>query len=330
MARRALVVGVDHYSAFDDLPSCGADAAAMVDRLSRNVDGSKNYDCVLRCSSSGNDITRSSLRNELRELFAFNGEILFYFSGHGSVDSAGGWLATSDAKPDDIGITMDEVLSYANGASPRPRDILIVLDCCYGGNLGSPATLNSGTAGQLSALRNNTTVLAASLPNQPALAGPNLSAFTSALVDGLDGGAADHLGFVTASSLYAYAERRFNAWEQRPIFKSNITDVTIIRHCAPLVELHRLKQLPALFPDPHYQFQLDPEYEPQDQDGNLPTSYNVEKYETSRLLKTFRNVGLVKSTVLDEDFYYSARLGHSVELTLRGQEYWHLIRNDKI
>jgi hypothetical protein len=222
------------------------------------------------------------------------------------------------------------VLSYANSASPRPQDILIVLDCCYGGNFGSPSALNVGSTAQLAALRENTTVLAASLPSQTASAGNPLSVFTGAIVDGLDGGAADHLGFVTASSLYAYAERRFGAWDQRPVFKSNITDVTIVRRCAPLVEMHRLRQLPELFPDPHHQFQLDPEYEPQDQDGRLPQQYNAEKYETSRLLKEFRNVGLVRSTILEEDFYFAARLSHSVELTLRGQEYWHLIRNGKI
>jgi hypothetical protein len=302
----------------------------MAERLSQNADYSANYDCITRCSGLGSDITRASLRKDLKALFGYSGEVLFYFSGHGHVDQAGGWLATTDGSQDDVGIGMDEVLSYANNASPRPQDTLIVLDCCYGGAFGTPAVLNASAAPQIAVLRDNTTVLAASLPTQVATAGSPLSQFTGALIDGLDGGAADHLGFVTASSLYSYAERRFAGWDQRPIFKSNVSDVSVTRRCAPLVELHRLRRLLDIFPSQHHQFQLDPAYEPQDQDGNLPAKYDATKYETSRLLKEFRNVGLVKSSILGEDFYFAARLSHTVELTLRGQEYWYLIKNGKL
>ena len=321
MPRRALIVGIDNYANFVHLSSCVADATAMEQRLSRNVDGSANYSCVTILADASAMVNRADLRGQLATLFNYSGEVLFYFSGHGHADLTGGWIATSDGTANEVGISMDEILSFANNANPRPRDILIILDCCDAGNMGSPGTLGS----QITSLRENITVLAASLPRQPALAGPDFSAFTTALIGGLDGGAADHLGFVTASSLYTYAERRFGAWDQRPIFKSNITDVNIVRQCAPLLELHSLRKLPDFFPDPHVQFQLDPGHEPQDADGNLPSAYDKNKFEQSRLLKVYRDVGLVRATNLGEDFYFAARRSHTVELTLRGQEYWYLV-----
>ncbi len=329
MSRKALIVGIDSYDNFAALPSCARDADDVEARLSRNVDASTNYECLRRPTGRGQRLTRAQLRSALTELFRCTGDVAFYFSGHGAVTESGGWLATSDASEGDLGVSMDEVLALANAAAPRPNDILIILDCCYSGAFGNPGAFGVGQR-QLATLRENITVIAASLPNEPALAGVGLSKFTSVVVDALDGGAGDHLGFVTASSIYAYAERRFGAWDQRPIFKSNITEVSIVRRCAPLIELHRLRKLPELFPNPHYQFQLDPGYEPQDEEGSLPLVYDQDKFEKGRLLKEFRNVGLVRATILGEDFYFAAKASHTVELTLRGIEYWYLTSGGKV
>ena len=131
---------------------------------------------------------------------------------------------------------MQEVVQLATNSSAS--DILIILDCCHSGDFANPAILKSnGKANPLAALRENMTVIAASRDTQvsrePAGGGHGL--FTSAVLDALDGGAADHMGWVTASSIYSYVERRFGSWGQRPVYKSNVTAVAVIRECEPLI-----------------------------------------------------------------------------------------------
>ena len=72
--------------------------------------------------------------------------------------------------------------------------------------------------------------------------------FTSLVVDALDGGAADLLGAVTAASVYAYVEAALGAWEQRPLFKANVSRLLPLRKCIPPVETQLLRRLPELFP----------------------------------------------------------------------------------
>ncbi len=331
MSRAALVVGIDAYVSFGSLPSCASDARAVSERIARNADGSPNYDTVTLIAEGTGSITRGEVRGALDGLFTCPGEVLFYFSGHGAIESSGGWLATSEGTLHDIGLNLDEVLARVNDANRRPRDVTIILDTCYSGCLGNSSASGDASSNRaIASLRENTTLIAASRGDETAQAGSSYSKFTEVLLDALDGGAADHMGFVTGTSIYGYVERRFGAWAQRPVFKSNLAEVPTIRKCAPLIEPHKLRNLTDLFRDPHYQYPLDPDYEPQDRDGSLPVAFDPDKYDKSRLLKELRDVGLVKASVLGEDFYYAARNSSTVELTLRGKEYWYLVKGNRI
>ena len=95
MSRRALVVGINNYSGGNHLESCVSDAKAMAEHLSRHKDGKKNFDCIecLDQMEDGSQITRPKLRAALNELFNFDGEVLFYFSGHGFLSTTGGCSA---------------------------------------------------------------------------------------------------------------------------------------------------------------------------------------------------------------------------------------------
>jgi hypothetical protein len=75
---------------------------------------------------------------------------------------------------------------------------------------------------------------------------------------------------------------------------------------------------------------LDPEYEPEDEHGNVHEPVNEEKVDIARLLKEYRDAGLLKATVPGEQLFWTARRSHSVELTPRGREYWWLVFNKKI
>ena len=47
--------------------------------------------------------------------------------------------------------------------------------------------------------------------------------FTNLVLAALEGGAADLRGHVTPGSIYAYVDQALGAWDQRPIFKTNVT-----------------------------------------------------------------------------------------------------------
>lgn len=331
MHKRALLVGIDQYDHVPSLGGCVADAEAINELLQQQEDGTPNYACrlLLARSQGGPGITRPTLRDALRELFNYRGDVLFYFSGHGALTEHGGFLATSDAQMDDVGIPMDEIITMANQSSTR--DILIIIDSCHSGSIGNPAILNNpANAHPFAIIRENMTILAASRSTESALEVNGHGLFTSAIIDALCGGAADPMGFVTAPAIYSYAERRFGAWDQRPIYKSHTTGVTVIRECAPLIDRLKLRELVEIFPTQDYKLKLDPEYEPEDEYGNMNAPVNEVKLRLSRILKEYRNAGLIKSSTPGEQLFWTARYSHTVELTPRGQEYWWLVYHKKI
>ena len=89
-------------------------------------------------TSPGEAITRAELREAIDDLFATECDIaLSYVSGHGLVRNPDGYIVTRDAKKYDEGISMTEILAMAN-ASPVKNKV-ILLDCCYSGNMGTPS-----------------------------------------------------------------------------------------------------------------------------------------------------------------------------------------------
>jgi hypothetical protein len=331
VARRALIVGINTYGGDNDLHACVADANAMAELLSRHKDGDKNFDCILLLDrmEDGSPITRPKLRAALNELFDFDGEVLLYFSGHGFLSKTGGLLCTTDAAKDDWGIPMQEVVDLA--IQSRASHILLILDCCHSGNIANPVTMNKdGAKSPLATLRENMTVIAASRANEGAIEAGGDGLFTGALLDALEGGAADHMGFVTDSALYAYVSRRFTAWDQRPMYKTNATDILTVRECEPLIGRLLLQQLPTHFPTADYQYRLDPEYEPEDEHGNVSEPVNHGKVAIAQLFKSYRDAGLLKPSDPKLQLYWVARRSDTVELTPRGREYWWLVVYDKI
>lgn len=333
MARRALIVGINHYQLpGNDLGAAVADAETIARLLRAHADGRPNYDCriLLDRMEDGRPITRSTLREACRQLFAsFQGEILFYFSGHGVLTEAGGYLCTVDAEPDDWGIPMDEIVTLA--ARPRARDVLLILDCCHSGNIASPSILQTtGLGNPLALLRENTTIIAASHESQTAEEVGGHGLFTAAVLDALDGGAADHMGYVTAPQIYGYVERRFSAWEQRPVYKTHTTGLTVVRECAPLIDRLKLQEIVVHFPTEDHKYLLDPEYEPEDEHGNKREPVDERKVGIAQLFKDYRDAGLLKPSTPGEQLYWTARRGHTVELTLRGREFWRLVTKKRI
>lgn len=106
--RKALCVGVDSYQNASDLHGCVNDANSVKSALERNGDGTLNFDVKLLCATSdASYISRGQLKDAIEELFKSEAEIaVLYYSGHGSFDTSGGYLCTSEISRADDGLSL--------------------------------------------------------------------------------------------------------------------------------------------------------------------------------------------------------------------------------
>ena len=134
------------------------------------------------------------------------------------------------------------------------------------------------------------------------------------------------LTFVDTSppgAIYAYVDQALGAWDQRPIFKTNVTQFTSLREVQPQVPLETLRKLPQYFPTPQDQHMLDPSYE------DTEEGWNPENVEIFKNLQKMEGVGLI--VPVDEDhMYYAAINSKSCRLTALGAQYWRLAHEDKL
>ncbi len=322
MARRALIVGINHYDSFGQL--CGAinDAERVAEMLSRHHNGDPNYRCVTLTSNPDTPVTRAALRAALDALFrSTNDEVLFYFSGHGTVTSTGGYIVTQDGNQYDLGISMDELLQRANEANEQ--ESVIILDSCMSGTMGNPRLLQGDGAYGRSLLGSNVSILAASRENEASIEEAGQGLFTNLLLDALDGTAANILGNITLPAIYAHIEGALGPWAQSPIYKTYTTKVSIIRKAAPQIEPAQLRRLTELFPTSNSLYQLSREYE---YDHNPVT----EKQKIGKLFKDYRDVGLVCAEVPGKDFYWVAQESGALKLTRIGRHFWSLVTDEQI
>lgn len=319
VSKRALVVGNTSYDNFRTLTCCVDDAKAMRERLATHGNGKSNYD-VLQLTSDKTAVTEAALREAVSRLFADfrGGDAVFYFSGHGVASDEGGYLVTQDARDDDKGYPMSELLEAANASGVG--SVLLILDCCHSGSMGNTSSEDGSTRASLS---EGVTVLAASTAAQESQEGMEYSVFTGLLLSALDGGAANVRGEVTAAAVYGYVEQSLSSWEQRPMYKSHARHLNPIRYCEPSVPDDVLLDLPKLFRAPHRPVAMDPTFE-YTVEGSDPE--NVRKFDQFKVL---RNSGLL-TTEDDKDLYYVALESRNVFLTPLGQFYWRLAKAGRI
>ena len=139
----------------------------------------------------------------------------------------------------------------------------------------------------------------------------------------MNGGASNLVGDVTPGSIYAHIDQSLGSWEQRPIFKTNVTTFTTLRKVQPPIKLSDLKMLTSLFPKKGEEFELDPSFEPE---SDNPDDDNTEKFA---LLQKYNRINLV-IPVDAEHMYFAAMESKSCKLTILGEHYWDLISKDRI
>ncbi|MGW0631006.1 caspase family protein [Streptomyces sp. NPDC002758] len=328
--KRAILVGIDHYPTVGSLGGCIADATALDELLSTHADGSPNWRTQLITGGvDGAPVTRDSLRQALTQLFANarDTDLLFFFAGHGAQTAWGADLVTQDATAHNLGVSMNDLVTLAND-SPA-RSVTLILDCCFSGDLGNTPGQQAAAVAESfrlnkTTLRENVTVLAASRAAEPSQEADGHGVFSRILLDGLDGGATDHLGRITALSLYGYISAAFDAWQQRPVLKTNLTEPVVIRIGPPWLDADLLRQLPKHFPQADSRVRLTPDHEGEGRPmpPGVPGTPEQQQFD---YLGRLRNANLV-TTDGQRDHYWVAMESGEVYLTAMGRYFWNLAK----
>lgn len=318
--KKALLVGLNDYPDCK-LEWCDNDAIAMKELIETNGDGSPNFDCVSIIDSC----TKSLLKTKINNLFTGNDDIaLLYFSGHGA-ELDGGYLCTTDFSESDYGVRMTDILEMAN--SSHCKNKVIILDCCFAGRMGESILLNNN-----SVLGEGVTIIAASQPWQTSAENGTIQhgVFTDLLMQGLKGGAADISGNITPASLYSFVDQSLGAWQQRPVFKTNISQFLPLRTIQAKVPKNILRKLSKYFMNPTDEFKLDPSYEftndPNFNHQVVEPYVDTEHVNVFKELQLFESVGLIEPIGTDH-MYFAAMENKSCKLTALGLHYWKLAKD---
>lgn len=314
--RIALIVGINHYEHGGSLYGCVDDAHAVQAVLARHGDGSVNFDCKMFTGTGPTDrVERSLLKDRVEALFKAQADIaLFYFAGHGHIEATGGYLLATDSRRGDEGLSLSEVLAMANKSPARNK--IVILDSCHSGIAGTPPA-----AGELASLSEGLTILTASAADQYATEENGRGVFTTLLVDALHGGAANLTGDITPGSIYAHVDQSLGAWQQRPIFKTNVRQFVSLRKVNPPISLDDLRRITEFFPLRGSEYKLDPTFEPElkGRDPGMPPP-DPENTRKFALLQRYNRLNLV-SPVDAPHMWHAAMQSKSCKLTVLGEHY---------
>ena len=323
--RIALIVGINHYEHGPSLFGCVDDAHAVKAVLERHGDGAVNFDCKLLTGTGPTDrVVRNDLKDQVEELFRRPAEIaLFYFAGHGHIEPTGGYLMATDSRRGDEGLSLNDVLTFANSSPARNK--IVVLDSCHSGIAGTPPA-----QGNLAALSEGLTVLTASTADQYATEENGRGTFTTLLVDALQGGAANLTGEMSPGSVYAHVDQSLGAWEQRPVFKTNVQQFVSLRKVSPPIELADLRRITEFFPGPGSEFPLDPTFEPElkGRDPGMPAPIPENTWKFA-ILQRYNRLNLVIPAGAPH-MWHAAMQSKACKLTVLGEHYRRLVEKQRI
>lgn len=325
MSRKALIVGINYYEHSSQLFGCVDDALAVKAVLERHDGGAVNFDCVLLAGAGSTDrVDRGNFKDKIEELFKTDTEIsLFYFSGHGCIETTGGYLLTSDSKRSDEGVSLSDILLLANKSKANNK--VIILDSCQSGIAGTPPT-----GEQLATLAEGVTILTASTEDQYATEENGRGLFTTLLIDALNGSAANLTGDITPGSVYAHIDQSLGEWEQRPVFKTNVKQFVSLRKVASPITISDLHQLAELFTSPGFEFPLDPTYESEmkGRDDGMPPP-DPENTKKFALLQKYNRLNLL--IPVDALHMWNAAMeSKACKLTALGEHYRRLVEKNRI
>ncbi len=318
MSKKALLIGIDEYPS-NALPCCVKDAKEMAALLERNDDNKRNFDCRVECNVG----TARELKKMASELFLGEGDTaLFYYSGHGAQDEWGAYLVPAKTTNTTASyFSFDDLLKMVNAS--KFRDKIVILDCCFAGAAGNISAI-SGTSGAIR-IANGVTLMTACRSYETAACSNNGSVFTRLLLEGLRGSAADVLGRITTAGIYAYIDKALGAWEQRPMYKANVSRFNVIRQVHEAVEIEILREMACYFKSEDDFIELDPSFEwtndPKVKHVRKQPYADPKKVELFKKLQKLSYNGLVVP-VGASCMYDAAMQGQLCRLTELGKQYW--------
>lgn len=323
--RAALIVGIDYYENAKTLYGCVNDAYAVKSCLDRNDGGSVNFQSkILTGTGKSNMVTRAMLKDSIEELFSLDAEVvLLYFAGHGYVENSGGYILTSEAKRGDEGVSLNDILIYANDSKVKNK--IVILDSCHSGVMGKLSKHSDS-----SILSEGLTVLTASTEDQYSSEENGSGVFTALMVDALNGSAANLTGDVTPGSIYAHIDQSLGAWEQRPVFKTNVKNFVSLRKVTPPINIEELRKIFAYFPTKGFEFSLDPTFEPELKGRSKGMPNPIKKNtEIFSVLQRYNRLNLL--TPVDAQHMWNAAMeSKTCRLTALGEHYRRLVEKELI
>lgn len=311
--KRALLIGNNSYAHTKDLNGCIKDTEKMEEVLTVHGKGDPNFR-VLKV----NDLSNQAIQKEVKRLLMRKAlYVLLYFSGHGRLKNQEGYICGTDTQIEsNYGVSMKWLSEQINKS--KVPEVTVILDCCHAGAFSSENVNATNSQIELTTLRKGVTVLAATTSDDVATEHAGKGIFTSLLYDGLNGAAADILGHVNPVGLYYCAESILNPWEQRPVFKTFVDQMTPIRYCIPAVKKRITRQLadPTYFENKDTVIKLSPSIfrgEDEERDKVMWLSY----FEKSGLLECPNRKTLYQA-ILDGDSCWLSPYGkYAWELALK-------------
>ena len=226
-----------------------------------------------------------------------------------------------------MGVSMEDIMKYANESKAENK--VIILDCCYAGAMGDIQVEGF----KRSIVGAGVSVLTSSRDDESSMEIDGKGLFTSLLLEALNGGAANIQGKITPASIYSFIDQALGAWEQRPLFKTNIQNFVSIRDVHPRVGLDELRVLLECFSTPKDEMNLNPSYEFTNAENiqhEIIEPYAIEgNVRIFKKLQKLESVGLVEP-VGTEHMYFAAMESKKCKLTALGQYYWKLLQKDRI
>ncbi len=314
--RGAVIVGIDHYPG-KPLTGCSTDALKVKELMARNFDGSPNFETVaLTSKEQGRPVlTANYIKEQIRQLVQSEATVIYiHFSGHAEIVDGEIVLLGQDDSP----LRLQSIMALLGENSTRSS--VVTLDCCFSGSVGRNIFLHSNH----SVIPDRTAIISSSRKDERSWEKQfDQGQFSSVLCEGLAGRAADVLGNVTVTSLYAYLDESFGLMNQRPTLKASLNRVVGLRTCRPRVPLEILRSLPDVFESHEAEVVLDP------RNDGTNSVVSSDRTDVSRRLQQCVAANLAEP-VSYVPVHHAAVPGRACRLTSLGKRYWSLAKSDRV
>ncbi len=255
----ALIIGIDDYGGqFTRLRNAENDARGVATLLKSVYGFAEDHVCLLLGGQATRDAIMEWLRDRLPERAGPNDRVVIFFAGHGITRESGqglqrGYLIPYGARRGRYADYVDMVELQDACGWIRAKHILIILDCCFSGiaavasraePAAPPRDISEYYLRRITARPAWQVLTAGDTDDLAADSGfmPGHSAFTSALIVGLNGAADQNDdGIITASELAGYVRPEVTAatqGRQSPFFNylrgSGQGDFVFVRPDQPL------------------------------------------------------------------------------------------------